>query len=84
MTRESIETAYCLLHQKLQIYCHSRYDDQRDSIENTVADLVQRMPADLYALLAEGRDDFLLHHPRFEEDLRTAVERLERLTFPQA
>ena len=36
ITREAIETAYCLFHQKERVYSHSSMEWQRDDIEYAV------------------------------------------------
>ena len=77
ITKESIETAYCFLHQKLRVYQYSHLDWQRDDIEYAIANYVDSMPRELYDQLAEGRDDFLLDHRRFGDDMAEAVQKLE-------
>lgn len=77
-SREAIETAYCLMHQKLRVYEYSTMEWQRDDIEYAIAQYVDQMPPLLYAALAQGKSDFLLDHTTFEADMRQSVERLER------
>jgi len=77
--KESIETAYCFLHQKLRVYQYSSMDWQKDDIEYAIASYVDSMPRELYDLLAEGRPDFLLDHRRFAADMTLAVNHLERM-----
>lgn len=77
VSREAIETAYCLLHQKLRVYEYSTMEWQRDDIEYAIAQHVEQMPAPLYEALAAGRRDFLLDHRSFEADMRHAVAAME-------
>lgn len=79
ITRDSIETAYSFLHQKRQVYIHSRLDWQRDDIEYAIASYIDDMSLELYDQLSDGRADFLRDHQRFEEDITKAVDRLERM-----
>ena len=79
ITKESIETAYCLLHQKLRVYLYSTMDWQKDDIEYSIATFVTSMPKELYDNLSEGRPDFLLDHKRFADDMTLAVYHLEHL-----
>jgi len=79
VTKESIETAYCFLHQKLRVYIYSNMNWQKDDIEYAIASYVDSMPKDLYEQLAEGRQDFLLDHKRFADDMTLAVDKLERM-----
>ncbi len=78
-TNESIETAYCFLHQKLRVYLYSNMNWQKDDIEYAIASYVDSMPQALYDELAEGRRDFLLDHKRFAADMTSAVDKLERM-----
>lgn len=77
VSREAIETAYCLLHQKLRVYEYSTMEWQRDDIEYAIAQHVEQMPAPLYEALSAGRKDFLLDHRSFETDMRQAVTAME-------
>ena len=78
-TKESIETAYCFLHQKLRVYLYSNMNWQKDDIEYAIASYVDSMPKELYDKLAGGRTDFLVDHKRFADDMTKAVEQLERM-----
>ncbi len=40
ITRDSIETAYCFLHQKRNVYIHSSLDWQKVDIEYAIASYV--------------------------------------------
>lgn len=79
MDKNTIDIAYCFLHQKLQVYLHSGMDWQRDDIEMAIADYVQQMDSELYAHLSANIPDFLLTHSRFESDLSHAVRQLEQM-----
>ena len=81
VAKSALQIAYAFFHQKLQVYAHSTMAWQRDDIEVAIADYVGQMNKELYRLLAGGRQDYLITHSRFEEDLRTAVEQLEKLLF---
>lgn len=81
ITKESIETAYCFLHQKQRVYQFSTMDWQKDDIECAIASYVDDMPRELYDLIAEGREDYLLDHGRFGEDMIHGVEVLEKMLF---
>lgn len=79
ITRDSIETAYCFFHQKERVYAHSAMEWQRDDIEYAIASYVSTMNKELYAALAAGREDFLLCHSSFHDDLLHALSQLERM-----
>lgn len=79
ISKESIETAYCFLHQKLRVYLYSTMDWQKDDIEYAIATFVSTMPKELYDTLSEGRPDFLLDHQHFAADMTLAVSHLEHL-----
>jgi len=79
ITKESIETAYCFLHQKLRVYQYSTMDWQKDDIEYAIGNYVADIPAELLAQLSDGRKDFLVDHCHFQEDMTLAVEKLEKM-----
>lgn len=79
ITRDSIETAYSFLHQKLNVYIHSTLDWQRDDIEYAIASFTDGMSQELYEHISDGQADFLRDHKRFQEDITKAVERLEAM-----
>lgn len=79
ISKASIETAYCFLHQKLRVFEYSMLDWQKDDIEIAIDSYVATMPEELYDMLADGQNDFLRDHSRFESDMRSAVEKLETL-----
>ncbi len=76
---DSIDTAYCFLHQKERVYAHSTMDWQRDDIECAISSYADSMSPCLYAHLAADRNDFLHDHARFHDDLRHALQTLEEL-----
>lgn len=77
--RASIETAYCFLHQKERVYAHSTMAWQKDDIEYAISSYADEMNPELYALLADGRSDFLHSHPAFHADMLHALEKLEKM-----
>ena len=77
--KDSIETAYSFLHQKRNVYIHSRLSWQRDDIEWAILSYVDDMSPDLLDAISGGRSDFLRDHARFEDDITRAVEHLERM-----
>lgn len=79
ISKESIETAYCFLHQKLRVYQYSTMDWQKDDIEYAIGNYVADIPAELLALLSNGKADFLVDHKRFQADMTEAVEQLEQM-----
>jgi len=79
ITKEVIEIAYSFLHQKRNVYIHSSLDWQKDDIEYTIASYVDEMNEELLRTISGGKADFLKEHSRFEEDITTAVNTLERM-----
>ena len=77
ITRDSIESAYCFIHQKLRVFEFSTNPTQRDDIQYAIAQYVEGMNPQLYLLLSQGRTEFLLDHVNFEKDMREAQEKLE-------
>ncbi len=77
ITPDSIESAYCFIHQKLRVFEFSNNPMQRDDIEYAISQYVEGMNPQLYRLLAGERKDFLIDHTRFEEDMREAQGKLE-------
>lgn len=75
--QDSIEAAYCFIHQKLRVYEFSNNPTQKDDIEYAISQYVEGMNPKLYQWLADGRQDFLLDHTRFEGDMRKAQADLE-------
>lgn len=79
MTNDSIESAYCFFHQKYRVYEHSNMDWQKDDIEYAIANYVNQMDKELYTLLSNGNDDYLLDHCLFAQDMRSALDTLEKM-----
>ena len=79
ITKQSIETAYCFLHQKERVYRYSTMDWQKDDIEVAISSFVDTMPTELYAQLAGGRDNYLLDHQQFAADMNDALAKLEAM-----
>lgn len=79
IAKEAIEIAYSFLHQKRNVYIHSTLDWQKDDIEYAIASYVDEMSEELLCLISGGKADFLTNHARFEEDITSAVNTLERM-----
>ncbi len=79
ITKDSIEAAYSFFHQKLMIYSRSAMEWQREDIEYAISSYADGMNAELYTALANGNPDFLRTHADFEEQLGSAVDRLEQM-----
>lgn len=79
ITKDSIEAAYCFFHQKYQVYAFSNSDKQKDDIEYAISLYVEQMNSELYKRLRNGRDEFLLTHTRFAEDMQEAIKTLSQL-----
>ena len=79
ISSDSIESAYCFIHQKLRVYEFSNNPTQKDDIEYAISQYVEGMNPALYQLLAKGRKEFLLDHVNFEKDMREAQEKLEEM-----
>ena len=79
ITKDSIETAYSCLHQKRNVYIHSTLSWQKDDIELSIAEYVDSMNKELYAVIAADRPDFLRDHQHFADDITLAVEQLEQM-----
>ncbi len=77
MNKDSIESAYCFLHQKYRVYEFSNSETQRDDIEFAIASYVNDMNKELYAHLAKGRKEFLCNHTTFAADMQEAINELE-------
>ena len=80
ITKDSIEAAYCFFHQKYQVYAFSNSEQQKDDIEYAISSYVDGMSPELYKLLAKGREEFLLTHNRFAEDMQEAIKTLSNLS----
>ena len=79
ISKDSIESAYCIMHQKERVYRYSNIDWQKDDIEFAIENYVDQMSPDLYNIISEGKNDFLRNHLRFHEDITKALEILESL-----
>lgn len=77
--RSAIETAYAFFHQKERVYAHSNMDWQKDDIEYAISQYVHDMNPQLYGVLANGRQDFLVNHSLFHEHIKEAIARLESM-----
>lgn len=77
INKDSIESAYCFLHQKYRVYEFSNSETQRDDIEFAIASYVNDMNKELYANLAKGRKEFLCNHTTFAADMQEAINELE-------
>ena len=76
---DSVQWAYCILHQKLRVYQQSNIPAQRDEIENVVSSYVMQMDRDLYDYISGGNPDYLMEHSSFGNDLADAVDKLGKL-----
>lgn len=83
ITKESLETAYCFLHQKQRVYQYSTLDWQKDDIEFAISQYVDSIPSELYITISGGRKDFLLDHRTFGDDMIHAVAVLEAMLFQE-
>ena len=79
ITKEAIEIAYSFLHQKRNVYIHSLLDWQKDDIEYAIASYMDEMSEELLTAISGGKADFLKEHTRFEADITSAVNTLERM-----
>jgi len=79
ITKDSIESAYCFFHQKQRVYQYSTMDWQKDDIEVAIGEYLDQMDKELYAHLSGGNPDYLRRHKTFGEELRQAVEELDKL-----
>ena len=79
VSRSAVESAYCIFHQKWRVYQYSTSPSQRDDIEYAVASYAMEMSPELYRILADGRDGFLMEHTRFAADMTDALAGLERM-----
>ncbi|PDP69118.1 hypothetical protein [Prevotella intermedia] len=77
INKDSIESAYCFLHQKYRVYEFSNSETQRDDIEFAIASYVNDMNKELYAHLAKSRKEFLCNHTTFAADMQEAINELE-------
>ena len=81
MDHSSIEQAYAFFHQKEKVYRFSTSEAEKDHIEDSISSYVNQMSPELYTALSGGSDAFLREHSTFQEDIREALDKLERLLF---
>ena len=79
ITTDSIESAYCFLHQKWRVYEHSTSATQRDDIEYAIASYAESMNRTLYSTLAQDKKGFLFEHIHFADDMQSALKQLESM-----
>ena len=79
ITKDSIESAYCFIHQKWRVYKFSTMEWQKDDIEYAISSFADDMNPELYSLLADGRTDFLRSHTTFHADMLHALDILEKM-----
>ena len=73
----SIESAYSFFHQKYRVYEYSHSDGQKDDIEYAISSYVEQMNPSPYGYLSSGRQDYLLSHASFAQDMKDAIGQLE-------
>ncbi len=79
ISRDAVESAYCIFHQKYRVYEYSTSPTQRDEIESAVASYAMEMNKDLYRALSGGKEGFLMEHTNFKADLQSAIDKLETM-----
>lgn len=79
MLRHEIEVAYSFFHQKHRIYQYSNMEWQKEDIEYAISQYVDCMNGELYAMISDGRKDYLMNHSTFHADIVKALEVLEDL-----
>ena len=77
--RNIILQAYAFFHQKERVYAYSTSETEKDHIEDVIADYVNGMSPNLYAILSGGDNTFLREHPSFETQLKESLEKMENL-----
>lgn len=78
MEHSAIEQVYAFFHQKEKVYRYSTSEAEKDHIEDAISSYVNQMSPELYTALSGGSDTFLREHTSFSEDLRGALDGLER------
>lgn len=81
MDHSAIEQAYAFFHQKEKVYRFSTSEAEKDHIEDSISSYVNQMSPELYTALSGGSNAFLREHSTFQEDIREALDKLERLLF---
>ena len=79
ITKDSIEAAYCFFHQKWRVYKYSNSQQKKEEIEYAISSYVEAMSGELYAFLADDRAGFLLSHNNFQNDIESALSKLEAM-----
>ncbi|HBN46253.1 MAG TPA: hypothetical protein DD401_01005 [Prevotella sp.] len=79
ISADSVASAYAFFHQKWRIYDHSTIPTQRDDIEYAISSYASSMDRQLYDFLSEGHPDFLMTHTRFRNDMKSALDSLQKL-----
>lgn len=79
ITKDSIEQAYCFIHQKWRVYKFSSNPRQKEDIEYAISQYVESMNNALYMQISHGKSNFLQDYTSFAEDMQTAETRLETL-----
>lgn len=79
ISRDAVESAYCIFHQKYRVYEYSASPVQKDGIESAVASYAMGMSKNLYRTLSGGKEGFLMEHSSFAQDLKSAVDQLEKM-----
>ena len=79
ISRDAVESAYCIFHQKYRVYEYSTSPTQRDEIESAVASYAMEMSPALYRALSRGKEGFLMEHVSFGSDLKSAIDQLETM-----
>ena len=74
-SKDSVQWAYCIFHQKLNVYKDSSDPGQRAEM----ASYAMSMNSELYRYISKGKPSFLMEHDGFEGDLAQAVEELNKL-----
>lgn len=70
---DSVASAYAFFHQKWRVYAHSSIPSQKDDIEYAISSYVESMDRNLYKDMAGHRDDFLVNHVHFSQDMKAAL-----------
>ena len=78
ITKDSVETTYAFMHQKLRVYEHSTLDWQKDDIEMIIGSYADQINPELLSQLSDGNPEFLKDHTTFKKDLTHAVSILEQ------
>ena len=77
--QSAAQQAYAFFHQKEKVYRFSTSETEKDHIEEAISSYVNQMSPELYETLSDGSASFLREHVSFPEDLRDALEKLEKM-----